>query len=95
MLNGYHLAGVSAVFLGVLLNANAGLACSRALVLPALAAAAVLVASQLLPPEIAEAPPPPLAGAAVAGGASGPAWLSPVLSWLAAVRAVASVRLLN
>ena len=32
-LNGYHVAGVSAVFLGVLLNANANLACRLALTL--------------------------------------------------------------
>lgn len=88
-LNGYHVAGVAAVFLGVLLNANANLACSRALVLPALAAAAALLASQLLPPEIVEATVSP------ATVASWPAWLSPVLSWLSAVRALASVRLLN
>jgi hypothetical protein len=88
-LNGYHVAGVCTVFLGVLLNANASLACSRALVLPALAAAAVLLASQLLPLEVVEATVAP------ATVASWPAWLAPVLSWLSAVRALASVRLLN
>ena len=53
------------------------------------AATAALLASQLLPPEIVEASVSP------ATVASWPAWLSPVLSWLSAVRALASVRLLN
>ena len=98
-LNGYHIAGVAAVFLGVLLNANASLACSRVLVLPALAAAAVLVASQLLTPEMTEAPPPIPAhgmGAPVPGVVSSwPSWLAPVLSWLSALRVSASVPLVN
>ena len=76
-LNGYHAAGVLCVFLGVLLNANAGRCCSRTLVVPALCVVAGLMLSQVMP-----ADPP----------ADGPwAWLS----WLAALRDLASVRLLN
>ena len=74
-LNGYHAAGVLAVFIGVLLNANAGRC--RTLVVPALCLVAGLMLSQVMP---ADAP------------ADSPwAWLS----WLAAFRDVASVRLLN
>ena len=78
-LNGYHLAGGLAVFVGVLVNANAKLACSRVLVLPALAAVLALVLSQVMPPE-----GEPLGGT-----------LWEWLPWLPALRAVASVRLLN
>lgn len=78
-LNGYHVAGVLAVFVGVLLNANAKLACSRLLVLPALAAVLALLLSQVMPLE-AE----PLGG-------TPRAWLPS----LVALRAAASVRLLN
>lgn len=75
-LNGYHAAGVFAVFLGVLLNANAGRCCSRTLVVPALCLVAGLMLSQVMPADPADGPW---------------AWLS----WLAALRDLASVRLLN
>ena len=46
-LSGFHLAGIAAVFLGVLCNANREQRCSQAVALPALAGLAVVVALEL------------------------------------------------
>ena len=46
-LTGYHIAGVSGVFVGVVLNAFRERACSRLLVLPALLAVVAIVGIEL------------------------------------------------
>ena len=54
-LSGFHLAGIVAVFTGVLLNANGDMRCSRCLVLPAIAVMLAILASELVSPAEAAA----------------------------------------
>ena len=89
-LNGFHMAGVAAVFGGVLLNAHSERRCARLLALPALVAMGVLLATeclQPLPAATADAPP------------AWPAWLPeatwPYLAALAPLRLALSARIIN
>ena len=91
-LTGFHAAGVLSVFLGVILNANHDLRCSRWVALPVL-----LVMSLLLTVELDAIGAPPVAPDQVASqpsASSSSLWASTLVPWFRSCKAALQVQLL-